>query len=252
MADADLLALNDHVSDARDAPRHDESSRSKDGAEPGSSPRTDDRYHLCLGCHREHRRHLRRGLLPHRLGRHEQRDHVRVGDPRRSGDHLRPSFLGSVCGFDGPAGLLCAGDRSVGVCDPARHGVGDPRDSRSGSHLWTSTLSTSESACANPAAGELWFSTRSCTARSTCPSPTALKYDYELVYAEVLRRSHPGKGPLNAFFIGGGGFVFPRYLEEARPGSTIAVAEIDPLVTRVALEMFGISPDSTIRPIPPC
>lgn len=82
--------------------------------------------------------------------------------------------------------------------------------------------------------------------------PDRLKYDYELVYAEVLRRSHPGKGPLNAFFIGGGGFVFPRYLEEARPGSTIAVAEIDPLVTRVALEMFGISPDSTIRPIPPC
>jgi Tfp pilus assembly protein PilF len=49
--------------------------------------------------------------------------------------------------------------------------------------------------------------------------------------------------------IGGGGYVYPRYVEKVWPGSTIEVVEIDPAVTKAAIEAFGLDPDTSIKTI---
>jgi len=77
--------------------------------------------------------------------------------------------------------------------------------------------------------------------------PTRLVYGYEKAYAAVLQpllKQHPD---LRAFFIGGGGYTFPRYLEVLYPKSRLDVAEIDPGVTEVAHEALGLPRDTRIR-----
>jgi spermidine synthase len=49
--------------------------------------------------------------------------------------------------------------------------------------------------------------------------------------------------------IGGGGYVFPRYIEKVWPGSRIDVIEIDPDVTRAAMQAFGLAKNTTINSI---
>lgn len=77
--------------------------------------------------------------------------------------------------------------------------------------------------------------------------PLHLQYEYEMVYAEVLSASAPGGSPLATLFIGGGGYVFPRYLELLHPGSYVEVAEIDPVVREAACETFGLSRATHIK-----
>jgi spermidine synthase len=75
--------------------------------------------------------------------------------------------------------------------------------------------------------------------------PLHLVYGYEQLYAAVLQATMP-RTSLAAFFIGGGGYTFPRYLEAVAPGSRIVVAEIDPDVTRVAHAELGLPYDTPI------
>ncbi|NKB87808.1 MAG: hypothetical protein GKS06_06265 [Acidobacteria bacterium] len=75
--------------------------------------------------------------------------------------------------------------------------------------------------------------------------PTELVYAYELVYADLTASLAPS-GTWGAFFIGGGGYTFPRYLEVLYPGSAIDVAEIDPAVTTAAHEALGLPVDTRI------
>jgi len=77
--------------------------------------------------------------------------------------------------------------------------------------------------------------------------PFELRYDYARIFAELTDAHIPEKRPLNTLTIGGGGYVFPRYLEHERPGSRVEVVEIDPAVTRAARLAFGFSADSTIE-----
>jgi tetratricopeptide (TPR) repeat protein/spermidine synthase len=77
--------------------------------------------------------------------------------------------------------------------------------------------------------------------------PLNLKYEYEKIYAEIMRQIHPGNDPVSAFFVGGGGYVFPRYVELTYPGSYIEVAEIDPVVSQAALQTFGLPKDTSIH-----
>jgi len=69
--------------------------------------------------------------------------------------------------------------------------------------------------------------------------PLELLYDYEKQYAAVLGRLVPTGGRLDSFFIGGGGYVFPHWVE-ARYAGNITVAEIDPAVTGVSREYLGL------------
>jgi len=76
-----------------------------------------------------------------------------------------------------------------------------------------------------------------------------LQYSYTKVYAAVTEELAKNKEKLCVMAIGGGGYVFPRYIEKVWPGSRIDVAEIDPAVTRAAMAAFGLDKNTTINTI---
>lgn len=76
--------------------------------------------------------------------------------------------------------------------------------------------------------------------------PTRLDYGYERVYADILEYMSQTRPSVNALFIGGGGYAFPRYMEHLYPTSNLEVIEIDPEVTRCVYEELGLPRDSRI------
>ncbi len=80
--------------------------------------------------------------------------------------------------------------------------------------------------------------------------PDSLHYDYERIYAGVTEEAvsayHPD-GEVRALFLGGGGYVFPRWFVRRYPGGYGEVVEIDPQVTRAAFEAFGLERDTPLR-----
>ncbi|MBN2269318.1 MAG: fused MFS/spermidine synthase [Sedimentisphaerales bacterium] len=69
---------------------------------------------------------------------------------------------------------------------------------------------------------------------------TNLQYFYTKIYAAVTQGLAAGRGRLSVMVIGGGGYVYPRYVEKMWPGSTVDVVEIDPGVTEAAIQAFGL------------
>ncbi|MGI5837010.1 MAG: fused MFS/spermidine synthase [Chloroflexota bacterium] len=76
--------------------------------------------------------------------------------------------------------------------------------------------------------------------------PTHLQYSYEKVYADIVEYLSQTRPSMNALFIGGGGYTFPRYMEHIYPTSNLEVIEIDPDVTRAAYEELGLPRDTRI------
>jgi tetratricopeptide (TPR) repeat protein/MFS family permease len=74
-----------------------------------------------------------------------------------------------------------------------------------------------------------------------------LMYHYTRIYSTVTEQTNKDDNELSFLSIGGGGFVFPRYLRQRFPESRVDVAEIDPGVTRAALAAFGLSKDHRIN-----
>jgi len=64
--------------------------------------------------------------------------------------------------------------------------------------------------------------------------PTQLRYAYERVGAEVSEFLQDRDGAQRVFFIGGGGYTLPKFIEHRFPEALIDVAEIDPMVTETA------------------
>ncbi len=81
---------------------------------------------------------------------------------------------------------------------------------------------------------------------SDIEDPTNLTYGYEKTYAAVIQPLLTRKPNLDVFFIGGGGYTFPRYLEAVLPASRLTVAEIDPGVTETAYQALGLKRDTRI------
>jgi tetratricopeptide (TPR) repeat protein len=77
-----------------------------------------------------------------------------------------------------------------------------------------------------------------------------LQYPYEQIYAAVTHLASRDKSKLSFFAIGGGGYVFPRYVEKVWPGSHIDVAEIDPQVTEAAIHAFGLGSNTSVNTYP--
>lgn len=77
-----------------------------------------------------------------------------------------------------------------------------------------------------------------------------LQYFYTRIYAAVTDKLGLDKEELTVLVIGGGGYVFPRYVERVWPGSCVDVVEIDPGVTEAAIEAFGLDRNTSIRTIP--
>lgn len=76
-----------------------------------------------------------------------------------------------------------------------------------------------------------------------------LRYFYTRIYAAITDKLSRDKDTLDVLVIGGGGYVFPRYVERVWPGSRIDVAEIDPGVTEAAIQAFGLDRNTSIRTI---
>lgn len=76
--------------------------------------------------------------------------------------------------------------------------------------------------------------------------PTHLEYAYERVYRDIVEYLSYSRSRMNAMFIGGGGYTFPRYMEAVYPNSNLDVVEIDPDVTRVVYEELGLPAGSRI------
>lgn len=74
-----------------------------------------------------------------------------------------------------------------------------------------------------------------------------LQYSYEKIYAAVTHLLSKGGDKLSVLVIGGGGYVFPRYIEKVWPGSRTDVVEIDPGVTEAAMQAFGLERDTSIN-----
>ncbi|MCK4787686.1 MAG: fused MFS/spermidine synthase [Desulfobacteraceae bacterium] len=72
---------------------------------------------------------------------------------------------------------------------------------------------------------------------------------YMYIYGAVTHGLSAKKDKLTSLIIGGGGYVYPRYVEKNWPGSHIDVVEIDPGVTEAAIEAFGLERDTTINTI---
>jgi spermidine synthase len=68
-----------------------------------------------------------------------------------------------------------------------------------------------------------------------------LHYEYEDIYAAVTHRAWKGKESApRTLFLGGGGYIFPRYIQAIWPDSHVEVAEIDPGVTRAVIKGFRL------------
>ncbi|NOX21733.1 MAG: spermidine synthase [Actinobacteria bacterium] len=62
---------------------------------------------------------------------------------------------------------------------------------------------------------------------------THLQARYARQMAQVVDATFARNEPLNALYIGGGGFTIPRWLSQSRPGSTNTVLEIDRIMVEV-------------------
>lgn len=76
--------------------------------------------------------------------------------------------------------------------------------------------------------------------------PRDLGYDYEQVYANLIASRYSTSDAFTAYFIGGGGYVLPRYIEAEYLNATSIVAEIDPGVTEINHRSMGLARDTEI------
>jgi spermidine synthase len=80
-------------------------------------------------------------------------------------------------------------------------------------------------------------------------NPRHLEFEYEQIYGSLTQRFMSGRGAIQAFFLGGGGYTFPRWVQDRFPGSRCDVAEIDPEVVEACHQAMGLPRDTTIRTI---
>lgn len=77
--------------------------------------------------------------------------------------------------------------------------------------------------------------------------PNRLSFSYTRRIADVLGAFRPPGTPVDALWIGGGGFTLPRYVAATRPASRSVVLELDPNVVRVARRRLGLHTSTRLR-----
>jgi hypothetical protein len=78
-------------------------------------------------------------------------------------------------------------------------------------------------------------------------NPGHLGYDYEHVYTNLVALRHAKDDAFQSLFIGGGGYVMPRYLQAFYPNSGQVVAEIDPGVTEANVAFMQLPTSTAIE-----
>ncbi|HKB80372.1 MAG TPA: fused MFS/spermidine synthase [Thermoanaerobaculia bacterium] len=79
--------------------------------------------------------------------------------------------------------------------------------------------------------------------------PSDLRYAYLRLFDDIVRWKLREKPNPRLLFLGGGGYTLPRYLAASVPGASIDVVEIDPAVTRVAIDYLGVDPHGSIHTV---
>ena len=74
-------------------------------------------------------------------------------------------------------------------------------------------------------------------------NPTEMHYDYEKIPASLTVRFGQNKSRLRGLFIGGGGYVFPRFFQQRWPQGLAVVSEIDPAVTDANFQALELKPE---------
>ncbi len=74
-----------------------------------------------------------------------------------------------------------------------------------------------------------------------------LLYFHTVVFAAITHGLSQNKEKFSAMHIGGGGYVFPQYIEKNWPGNRNDVAEIDLGVTEAAMQAFGLNKNTTVN-----
>jgi spermidine synthase len=77
--------------------------------------------------------------------------------------------------------------------------------------------------------------------------PAHLEFNYTRWIAKAIDGVYPGTEPLDAVFVGGGGFTLPRWLLATRPGSQAEVFEVDGELVEFAEERLGLRPSPALE-----
>ena len=77
--------------------------------------------------------------------------------------------------------------------------------------------------------------------------PRHLEFDYTRWIGDAIDAMAPARDPLDAVFVGGGGFTLPRYLAATRPGSRSRVLEVDGELVDLARERLGLRTSALLR-----
>lgn len=80
--------------------------------------------------------------------------------------------------------------------------------------------------------------------------PTTLDFAYVRALAAAVETGYPDRAddaPLAAHHVGGGGLTLPRWLAQARPGSTSTVSEIDRGVVGVDRSLLGLETSPALQ-----
>lgn len=77
--------------------------------------------------------------------------------------------------------------------------------------------------------------------------PKHLEFAYARWISDAIAAHAPVDAPLDAVFVGGGGFTLPRQLAAVRPGSRSHVLEVDGKVVEVARERLGLRTSAELR-----
>lgn len=91
----------------------------------------------------------------------------------------------------------------------------------------------------DPSGRELWLDNL-LHAYVDLDDPAHLKLNYTQEMSDVIATLP--EGPIDAAFIGGGGFTLPRYVNAVRPGSTSTVYEIDEALVGLVEDELGLAP----------
>ena len=74
-----------------------------------------------------------------------------------------------------------------------------------------------------------------------------LEFDYVRWIGDAIDGMAPAGAPLDAVFVGGGGFTLPRYLAATRPGSRSRVLEVDEPLVDLVRERLGVRTGPALR-----
>jgi hypothetical protein len=77
--------------------------------------------------------------------------------------------------------------------------------------------------------------------------PTHLDFPYVRWIGDAIDGAAPPGAPLDAVFLGGGGFTLPRYLAATRPGSRSRVLEVDGDLVQLARDRLGLRTGRDLR-----